>query len=147
MALMSKVGQAAANMDDGWNMAMITLTAEEKEEMARWEIRRQRNEWQHPRAVVLTQFEMWSDASDEMCAYLLFRNDKLIAREQWRVPKERHIFFKEFGAALRGLRKAKGPTALKIDNQAVVGSLHRRLSTNKQANMMMSEIRQEYTTE
>ena len=59
---------------------------------------------------------MWSDASDDHWAFLLFEHDTLVAAKSGRTKEENHIYYSELSAALGGIMAAKrlGHTSVRV---------------------------------
>jgi len=97
-----------------------------------------------PRSWVPTQtpeLDLWSDASDNEWAALVFAFDELIAGEQGRFEGDLaklHIFLKEAFAANVMLSATKGiPRSVNIDNKPLVQCIQRGYSTNRYVNSLI----------
>ena len=87
---------------------------------------------------------MWSDASDDHWAFLLFEHDSLVAAKSGRTKAENHIYYSELSAALGGIMAAKrlGHTSVRVmvDNAPACHALQRGVSSNFRANKWLAAI-------
>lgn len=87
---------------------------------------------------------MWSDASDDHWAFLLFEHDTLVAAKSGRTKEENHIYYSELSAALGGIMAAKrlGHTSVRVmvDNAPACHALQRGVSSNFRANKWLAAI-------
>jgi hypothetical protein len=107
-----------------------------------WKVAEEQNSWQSQEDTPPTDCELWTDASDDFWAYLLFKDDILVAADQGPCIPDHHIFLKEAYAADRGVDAAtrlglRHPTH-KCDNMALVFSELRWLSSSPFVNGLMA---------
>ena len=138
MALLGKAARKAVSDWDG----LFDLTAKQLSELTEWAAERRANLWVagHKTAPAAT-VEVWTDASDTHAAYVAFKKSKVVARSHWLMKKEVHIFLKELETAVCAIEAVpKEVPSLHVDNMPVVLALKKKLSTNFEANRMMSRI-------
>ena len=86
--------------------------------------------WREPRN---PDFDIWSDASDTHAAYLICRDEKVIAALV-RETQGHHIFLEELSIALDAVAAAYklGATRVRLfcDNAAAAGCIEKNVSTN-----------------
>jgi len=85
--------------------------------------------------------DMWSDASQEKCVFLLLQGDAILDSRRWEPPANQHIFLSELQAAVNGIVRAherghSNVTAY-VDNAPAAIALERRVYTNHLANITM----------
>jgi len=92
--------------------------------------------------------DMWSDASQEKCVFLLLQEDVqgdvVVDSRRWNSPAKQHIFLSELQAAVNGITRAyelghRAITAY-VDNAPAAIALERRVSTNHLANVVMGNL-------
>ena len=95
--------------------------------------------WREPRN---PDVDIWSDASDTHAAYLICRNEKVIAALV-RETQGHHIFLEELSIALDAVAAAYklGATRVRLfcDNAAAAGCIEKNVSTNFTANTWLSQ--------
>jgi len=151
--LLQAVGTAARQVANGapWTTKYIVSVDLKKElEQIVTEIRT--NAWLRPREKSDPTCEVWSDASSEYWAFLVFVDNVLLEAKQGRVKPDMHIFYSELATALGGLSAASRlghKSALSfIDNAPAGGALQKGASSNFTANRWLSKrlIRDNHVT-
>jgi len=88
--------------------------------------------------------EVWSDASDEHWAFLLFERDSLVEGKSGRTKEDMHIYYAELSAALGGIMAAKrrGHKSIRVyvDNAPAAHALRRGVSSNFRACKWLSHV-------
>ena len=139
---LSVYGSQVARGINRWDSA-IELTADLREEIM-CEVKILRANAFRGRDVSLApEVDIWTDSSLSHCAYLIFRNQQLIASGQSPVP-DQHIFYSELGVAIEAIKRAHAmgfkAGNMFIDNAATAICIERRASSNFAANRSLAKL-------
>lgn len=109
----------------------LKMEPDELTELARWQDMIAENAWAQPKAKLSSVLDVWSDASQDMWAYLAENGTGRTCWDQGSYPDMKwHIFLKEAWAAHQAVQATRNiPRTLMIDNAALVFAIRKRFSS------------------
>lgn len=126
----------------GWDTP-VSFDASEVQAINEWFSSVLDNPTKHWTAKLAAELDIWTDASDDWWAAVLFCEEEMVAGEHGSFTPDQlkwHIFLKEAFAANRAVQATRGiPRLLHIDNKPLVQAIDRKFSTNKFVNSLLAD--------
>ena len=139
---LSVYGSQVAKRIKRWD-SLIDLTAELREEILCEVTIMRANAFRGREVSLAPEVDIWTDSSLSHCAYLIFRNQRLIASGQSPVP-DQHIFYSELSVAIEAIQRAHAmgfkAGNMFIDNAPTAICIERRASSNFAANRSLAKL-------
>ena len=139
---LSVEGSAISHNTKAWS-SVITVTLELREEILKEVLVLEGNAYGYLKAQTESEVDIWTDASLTHAAYLIFRNQVLIASGQIELPPQ-HIFYSELHIAIEAVKKAQSmgfkSGTMFIDNAPTAICMERRASSNFTANRALAKL-------